>query len=98
LVVVVVHIEIFLGYLAYINCAYDLVCHFVQPNGYYQGSKTDTRLVLSTYADHIKVFYQNSFPLKRFFSCLLILNLLVSYLPSYWECILLTCCFVEKNA
>jgi hypothetical protein len=67
LVVVVVHIEIFLGYLAYINCAYDLVCHFVQPNGYYQGSKTDTRLVLSTYADHIKVFYQNSFPLKRFF-------------------------------
>ncbi|TVU04286.1 hypothetical protein EJB05_47148, partial [Eragrostis curvula] len=28
---------------------------FLEPNGYYQGSETDTRLALATYADHIQI-------------------------------------------
>ncbi|KAL6841127.1 hypothetical protein ACP4OV_029096 [Aristida adscensionis] len=28
---------------------------FLEPNGYYQGNETDTRLTLATYADHIQI-------------------------------------------
>nr|CAB3502225.1 unnamed protein product [Digitaria exilis] len=39
---------------------------FLEPNGFYQGNEIETRLTLATYADHIQVGHQYSFPSRCF--------------------------------